>query len=70
MDVMNSCFFTRNHPFQYSKTAVFPQRKIYTEQMFDLLREVHATVQPCRHTNSEASPALIGLCDIHIYISH
>jgi len=42
-----------------------PLRKFYTEQMFVVAHEAHATAQQCRHTNSEAFPALKGLFDIY-----
>ena len=46
--------------------SVFPLRKFYIEQMFALLHNKHTTTQPCRHTNSQAFPALNGLCDTFI----
>jgi len=47
--------------------AVFLLRKLYTEQMFVMLRTKRMQLQPCRHANSEAFPMLKGLCDICIY---
>jgi len=46
---------------------VFPPRKFYTEQTFILLRTKR--IQPrnhAEHTNSEAFPALIGLCALEV----